>query len=112
MILHKIVLISLLAVVSLIAEEESMTKATREVRIDGVDYVVQYEYDEKGVYTVPSTMPLGKPHYNATVTVYKKNGKDLQFVDSSRGVYVLGGPCFEDVPKDLVEYALKSKEGE
>ncbi len=100
----KIVLVLLLAAVSLIA-----AKATREVRVEEVDYVVQYEYDENGMYSLPA-IEGARPHYEGVMTtVYKKEGKDLKYIFSGRGVYVKGGPCFEDDPEKIVRSILKSK---
>ena len=80
-------------------------------------YLVQYEINPTGVMIMPmvgyaeGTENPNKPHYDATVTVYriktKKNIQDTTIIGTSfKGQYVEGG-CFEDRPEDMVNHAKK-----
>ncbi len=80
----------------------------RKVYVDGVNYIVHYQYDEEGMYSIPATSPPGRPHYwGSLITIYAEKGKDRKFIAERRGVYVKGGPCLEDDPEKIVRSALK-----
>lgn len=70
-------------------------------------YIVRYDYDDRYA-TVPATNPPGKPHYDATITVYRLVGKREIVGWPFAGTYVEGG-CFEDVPENWVKIALDNE---
>jgi hypothetical protein len=74
------------------------------------EYKILYVYDSR-IYMEPATWPPGDPHYNATITVFKKDYKKwIQLGPSFEGTYVKNG-CFEDVPADQVAKAKKNYPG-
>ncbi len=77
-------------------------------------YVIEFYYN-KAYANIPATMPLGKPHYDATITVYEiVEGKKEKVGESFRGVYTTTGCCMslEQNVKRAIENAkeLVSKE--
>ena len=81
--------------------------AERSVVVDDKVYAIYYKYSaSSGLVSIPATIPLGRRHYQALVTVYEKSGKDLLFLNEGRGVYVEGEHCFEDDPDQLVRAIL------
>lgn len=74
-------------------------------------YVIEFEY-YTGSCMVPATIPLGKPHYAATITVYQIiDGKKVMIGKPFDGQYIPGG-CFEDASDYLVEKAKNLAKGE
>jgi len=93
-----IVVLAMLAVTALNAEQVTATKSYQDTR--GF-YIVQFEYSNS-FYTRPATSPLGCPHYDATITVFKiKDGKPVQVGKSWQGTFT-DGRCYEDKLSDLV----------
>jgi hypothetical protein len=83
--------------------EEKPTTISRTCTVNGVIYVVTYEYNALGMSSVPATYPPGQPHYPCNVTVYKA----AQVGKSFRGEVTPSG-CFEDIPSNMVQEALDS----
>lgn len=64
--------------------------------MDGHTYVEMYSIAEGDFLWsfVPSTIPPGNPHYNAKVTLYRKDGQNLIKIGERNGQWIDGG-CFE-----------------
>jgi hypothetical protein len=78
----------------------------RTASVGAADFLVRYEVWVNRSVFVPATYPAGQPHYDAKITVYRKDGNSLIAVgDSFDGKWTPDG-CFEDDPKTLTEAAL------
>lgn len=66
-------------------------------------YVVKYKYNPTGWCMVPATNPPGQTHYPCRVSVFKGTGQVGHTFDGT----VTENGCFEDVPRHMVEQAMK-----
>ena len=69
---------------------------------EGVElYSIKFVYNDSFV-TRPATMPLGVPHYDATITVYTKTINGLEAVSEPfKGIFT-DGKCWEDNPDSIL----------
>ena len=83
---------------------------TRTYTTDGHVYVVEYDVEDTGSYAVPLTLPVGQPHYNATITVSEVvEGRQQLVTAPFAGQWTPRG-CFEDDPESLVKEALERRQ--
>ena len=69
-------------------------------------YLVEFELDGSSLISVPATNPPGVLHYSAAISVFEVvDGHQVAIGYPFSGQYT-GGKCFEDVPEDLVLWAL------
>lgn len=103
-----IVLLSVLCWAS--AEATAMT-ASELVQLDKPArfFVVDYDYDTEWSF-VPTTNPLGPPHYGADFVVYEVIGGEREEVGISSGQYIgRGERCFDADPRQHVLEVLGGK---